>query len=219
MTLRPISAAPVMDVAVPPGRVLDHARAAVETVATRLWTGESVRVGPQLPSVTNYVALLRVGGQSFVAKYSLLGTSLVAVVRGLRGTWPEVETSQRAYVTDPQGLLAREHAQLRVLATTARRGALPLRVPQIITYEAGVLITVAVAAPSLSTELLRSSQHPRNLLTHVADTARRLQCACDAGDPALGAVMLSQATQFYRGNLCPKVSQPAPRPGLPHRAG
>ncbi|MGH3773310.1 MAG: hypothetical protein ACRDRW_18255 [Pseudonocardiaceae bacterium] len=199
MTRLPITTASVMDVAVPPGRVLDYAKAAVETVATRLWAGESVQVGPQLPSVTNYVTLLRVGGQSFVAKYSLLGTSLVSVVRGLRGTWPEVETSQREYVADPQGLLAREHTQLRALATTARRSALPLRVPQIITYEAGVLITVAVAAPSLSTELLSGSQHPGKLLTHVADTARRLQCACDIGNPALGTVMLSSPHSSIAG--------------------
>ncbi|MGH3902478.1 MAG: phosphotransferase, partial [Pseudonocardiaceae bacterium] len=140
--------------------------------------------------------------------YSLLGTSLVSVVRGLRGTWPQVETSQRAYVADPQGLLAREHAQLRALATTARRGALPLRVPQIITYEAGVLITVAVAAPSLSTELLRGSQHPGKLLTQVADTARRLQCACDAGNPALGAVMLSRSHSSIAGTYARKFLSP-----------
>lgn len=70
-----------------PGTVLDHARAAVETVATRLWASEKVHVEPQLSSVTNYVALLQVGGQSFVAKYAMLGASLVSVVRGQRGTW------------------------------------------------------------------------------------------------------------------------------------
>ncbi|MGH3872808.1 MAG: phosphotransferase [Pseudonocardiaceae bacterium] len=208
MTIRPITTASVMDVAVAPERVLEHSRTAVESVATRLWAGESVCVGPQLPSVTNYVTVLRVGGRSFVAKYSLLGTSLVSVVRGLRGTWPEVKTSQRAYVANPQGLLAREHAQLRALATVARRGALPLRVPQIITYEAGVLITVAVAAPSLSTELLRGSQHPGRLLTHVADTARRLQCAFNAGNPALGAVMSSNPHSSIAGTYVRKFLSP-----------
>ncbi|MGH3854466.1 MAG: hypothetical protein ACRDR6_13425, partial [Pseudonocardiaceae bacterium] len=203
-----ITTASVMDVAVPPGRVLDHAKAAVETVATRLWASESVQVGPQLPSVTNYVTLLRVGGRSFVGKYSLLGTSLVSVVRGLHGTWPEVESSQRAYLADPQGLLAREHAQLRELATTAHHNALPLRVPQIITYDTGVLITVAVAAPSLSTELLRGSQHPGKLLTQVADTARRLQCAFDTGNPALGTVMLSSPHSSIAGTYARKFLSP-----------
>ncbi|MGH3897743.1 MAG: phosphotransferase, partial [Pseudonocardiaceae bacterium] len=207
MIARPITTASGMDTAVSPGRVLHHARTAVEMVATRLWAGERVQVGPYLPSVTNYVTFLRVGERSFVAKYSLLGTSLVSVVRGLRGTWPQVETSQRAYVADPQGLLAQEHAQLRALATTARRGALPLRVPQIITYEAGVLITVAVAASSLSTKLLRGSQHPGKLLTQVADTARRLQCACDA-DPALGAVMLSRPHSSIAGTYARKFLSP-----------
>lgn len=212
MTLQLITVAPAMDVAIPPARVLAHARTAIEAVATRLWAGQSVHFGPQLPSVTNYVTLLRVGGQSFVAKYSLLGTSLVSVVRGLRGTWPEVEASQRAYVTDPQGLLAREYAQLKALSTTVRRGALPLRVPQITTYEAGVLVTVAVAAPSLSTELLHGSQHPRELLTHVAGTARRLRCAFDAGNPALGAAVLSRphssiAGTYTRTFLNPRRAQ------------
>ncbi len=69
----------------------------MEAVAARLWPGESMHVGPQLRSVTNYVASLQVDDRSFVAKYSLLGTSLVSVVRGLRGAWPEVEHRQRDY--------------------------------------------------------------------------------------------------------------------------
>ncbi|MDQ2880639.1 MAG: hypothetical protein M3Y48_05095 [Actinomycetota bacterium] len=208
MTHRPITTAFVMDVAIPPARVLDHARAAVERVATRRWVGESVQVGPQIPSVTNYVALLRVRGQSFVAKYSLLGTSLVSVVRGMRGTWSEVETSQRVYVADPQGLLAQEHAQLRVLAAVVRRDALPLQVPKIIAFEDGVLITVAVAAPSLSTELLHGSQHPGKLLTHVAGTARRLQCALDVVNPAPGAVIVSRPHSSIAGTYARKFLSP-----------
>ncbi len=63
--------------------------------------------GATASSVTNYVASLQVGRRSFVAKYSLLGTSLVSVVRGLRGGWEEVENRQRVYVAAPQAQLAR----------------------------------------------------------------------------------------------------------------
>lgn len=140
MIIRPITTASDINVVAAPGTVLDHARAAVETVATRLWASENVHVGRQLPSVTNYVALLQVGGRSFVAKYSLLGASLVSIVRGQRGTWPKVETSQQGYVADPGAQLAWEYAQLRILAAVARRDAVPLRVPKVIAYEAGVLI-------------------------------------------------------------------------------
>lgn len=192
MIIRPITRASDTSVVVAPGTVLDHARAAVETVATRLWTSEKVHVGPQLSSVTNYVTLLQVGGQSFVAKYSLLGASLVSIVRGQRGTWPKVETSQQGYVADPGAQLAREYAQLRILSAVARRDAVPLRVPKVIAYEAGVLITVAVTAPSLSTELLFGNQRPDDLLSHVANTARRLQRAFGHGHPTLRATLMSR---------------------------
>lgn len=204
MTIRPITTASVTDVAVAPGMVLEHARTAVTTVATRLWAGESVRVGPQLPSVTNYVTLLRVGGRSFVAKYSLLGISLVSVVRGLRGTWPEVESNQLSYLADPRAQLTREHEQLRVLATVTRHGAVPLRVPQVIAYEAGVLITVAVSAPSLSTELLRDGQRPGELLSRVADTARLLQRAFGTRHPAIRAALLSSPHSSIAGTYTRK---------------
>ncbi|MGH3792016.1 MAG: phosphotransferase [Pseudonocardiaceae bacterium] len=191
-----------------PCRVLDHARTAVETVATRLWPGETVRVGPQLPSVTNYVALLRVAELSFVAKYSLLGTSLVSVVRGLWGTWPEVEASQRDYLVDPQAQLAHEHVQLQILAVVARHGAVPLRVPKVIAYAAGVLITVAVRAPSLSAELLRGSQSPDELLSHVADTARHLQRTFGTGHPALRTTLLSSPHSSITDTYARKFHNP-----------
>jgi Phosphotransferase enzyme family len=205
---RPITTASKMGIAVAPCRVLDHAKTEVETVATRLWAGESVRVGPQLPSVTNYVSSLRVGGRSLVAKYSLLGTSLVSVVRGLRGTWPEVETSQRDYVANSRTQLAQEHAQLRILAAVARRGAVPLRVPKVIAYEAGVLITVAATAPSMSTELLSGSQQPDELLSRVADTARRLQRAFGTGHPALRTSLLSNPHRSIAGTYARKFLNP-----------
>jgi hypothetical protein len=208
MTIRPITTTSVMDVAIAPGRVLAHARTAVETVATRLWAGESVHVGSQLPSVTNYVTLLQVGGRSFVAKYSLLGTSLVSVVRGLHGTWPEVQSNQQSYLAGTRAQLTQERDQLRVLATVARHGAVPLRVPEVIAYDAGVLITVAVASPSLSTELLRGGQQPGELLSRVADTARHLQRAFGTERPPLRATLISSPHSSIAGTYARKFLSP-----------
>lgn len=162
--------------------------------------------------MTNYVALLQVGGRSFVTKYSLLGASLVSIVRGQCGTWPKVETSQQGYVADPGAQLAWEYAQLRILAAVARRDAVPLRVPKVIAYEAGVLITVAVTAPSLSTELLCGSQRPDELLSRVANTARRLQHAFGHGHPTLRTTLVSRphssiADTYARKFLSPRYAR------------
>ncbi len=105
--------------------------------------GTAASVGDQLRH------LLRVGNRSFVAKYSLLGASLVSVVRGLRGTWPEVESRQRDYLADPGAQLVRECAQLQMVAACARQSGMRLRVPEVIACEAGVLITVAITANAL----------------------------------------------------------------------
>ena len=60
MTHRPITMASVMDLAIPPGRVLGHARAALATLSPRRWVGVIVHVGPTITSGTTFVALLRV---------------------------------------------------------------------------------------------------------------------------------------------------------------
>ncbi|MGH3930064.1 MAG: hypothetical protein ACRDTF_08825, partial [Pseudonocardiaceae bacterium] len=98
-----------------PSVVLAHAADAVAEAVARRWPGESVSVGPQLPSVTNYVTNVAVGDAHFVAKYSVLGVSLVSIVRGVRGPWAAVETTQRDYIRDPHSQLVRERTQLRLL--------------------------------------------------------------------------------------------------------
>lgn len=193
-----------MGPAVSPRMVLGHARAAVQAVAARLWPGEDAHVGPQLPSVTNYVTSLQVAGRSFVAKYSLLGTSLVSVVRGLRGAWPEVENRQRDYVADPRAQLARECAQLQVVAACAGQGEARLRVPEVIACEAGVLITVAATAPSLSTELLYGSRRPEELLSGVIQRARCLQRELTAAHHAIPAAVLGMPHSSIAGTFVRK---------------
>lgn len=168
---------------VPPAWVLEHARAAVGSVVSAVWPGEPVVLGPQIPSVTNYVTALQVNRAGYVAKYSVLGTSLVSVVRGLRGDWAAVLAAQRDYVSDPHGQLARERAQLRALAAHTRRAEAGLRVPQVIAHQDGVLITTAVGGSSLATELLRGRRGPEELLAGVVAAADRLH-----QDRALAAV-------------------------------
>jgi hypothetical protein len=171
---------------VSPSIVLTHAADAVARVVMRLWPAETVRVGPQLPSVTNYVTTVQVGEARFVAKYSVLGVSLVSVVRGVRGPWSKVETAQRDYVRDPRALLARERTQLRLLNGLTRHEADLLQVPEVIAYEAGVLITAAVDGPSLATVLLQDQVQALELLTGVVHAAQGLH-----RDPILAGLLLA----------------------------
>ncbi|MGH3928463.1 MAG: hypothetical protein ACRDTF_00625, partial [Pseudonocardiaceae bacterium] len=55
-----------------------------------------------------------------------------------------------------------------------RRGDTPFRVPQVIAYEAGVLITAAVDGPSLATEILREHVQADKLLSGVVQAANGL---------------------------------------------
>lgn len=181
-------------VPVPPSWVLAHTQAAVASAAAALWPGEPVVVGPQLPSVTNYVAALQAGQGHYVAKYSLLGTSLISVVRGLRGPWPDVVRRQRAYLADPHAQLAREGAQLRDLVGCARRCGSPVRFPRVVGYEAGVLVTTAVPGASLATELLRGRREPDELLTEVLGCAQQLHGELTAPGAVSTAALASPHT-------------------------
>lgn len=58
---------------------------------------------------------IRVDGRALYAKYSLLGVSLVSLLRGACGPWPQVREAQRAYVLRPDALIEREAGQLRFL--------------------------------------------------------------------------------------------------------
>ncbi|MGH8574685.1 MAG: phosphotransferase, partial [Gammaproteobacteria bacterium] len=159
---------------VSPNVVLTHATDAITETLARLWPEKTVCVGPRLPSVTNYVTTVHVGEARFVAKYAVLGVSLVSVVRGVCGPWSKVEAAQRDYVRDPRAQLAQERTQLRLLNAHTRRDDNPLQVPEVIAYEAGVLITAAVDGPSLATELLREQVQAEELLTNVVHAVEGL---------------------------------------------
>jgi len=154
--------------------VLDHATRTVITVVRQVWPDEVVSIGPPLPSVTNHVTAVKAREGWFVAKYSILGTSLLSILRGARGPWDRVEAAQRDYVQQPTAQLARERAQLRALAAHARRTEGTLRVPTVIAYQDGVLISTASSGSSLAVELVCGRTAPDRLLTDVTAIAAAL---------------------------------------------
>ncbi|GAA2710339.1 hypothetical protein GCM10010315_10020 [Streptomyces luteosporeus] len=58
--------------------------------------------------MTAYVRRLSVDGRPLYAKVSLLGMSLVSVLRGTAGNWAQVRAAQAAYQGSPGTLLERE---------------------------------------------------------------------------------------------------------------
>lgn len=154
-----------------PSVVLTHAADAIAAAVARRWPEQIVNIGPRLPSVTNYVTNLAVDDERFIAKYSVLGVSLVSIVRGACGPWAKIEPAQRDYVHVPHSALAKEHTQLQLLQAYTRRNDNTFQVPEVVTYEAGVLITAAADGPSLGTEILREDARVDELLTTIVHTA------------------------------------------------
>ncbi|WP_053161113.1 hypothetical protein [Streptomyces caatingaensis] len=98
-----------------------------------------MRLGQHTPSVTAYVRRLTVDGRPLYAKVSLLGMSLVSVLRGTAGDWAQVRAAQAAYQGSPGALLERE---ARGLAIVQEAGARACRVAG---HQDGVLFTEPVA--------------------------------------------------------------------------
>lgn len=146
-------------------QLFSHASAEITAVAEQLWPSCVARLGPQLPSITNYVRVVCVDRERFCAKYSFLGTSLVSVLRGTRGAWPEVLAGQRQYLQRPGTLLAREAEQLELLARWT-----PLRVPDPVVYRQGVLITPFMnECTSLTSALLAGAKSPQVMFASLSD--------------------------------------------------
>jgi hypothetical protein len=135
-------------------RVFEYAVEQIVAVAGELWPGEPVQLGEHVPSVTSYVHRISVGGRPLYAKYSVLGTSLVSVLRGAHGDWPAVLTAQRGYVRQRDGLLAREAEQLRLLVHGGQLDVCPVA-----GYRNGVLFTEVVTSGVALDELLLGEPH------------------------------------------------------------
>ncbi|MGW2132931.1 phosphotransferase [Streptomyces coelicoflavus] len=158
--------------------VFVHSAALIHRAADGLWPDELVVLEAQVPSVTGYVHRLRVGDRALYAKTSLLGVSLVSLLRGKVGSWPAVREAQRDYVRRQDSLMVREAAQLLVLD-----GLNGPRVCTVAGARDGVLFTEAVAGPTLGELLLTQPEETSALVgrclaelrpLHRPGTARRL---------------------------------------------
>jgi len=149
--------------------VFVHAATQIHRAAAEIWPGEPVSLEGHVPSVTGYVHRARVGGRTLYAKTSILGVSLVSLLRGTCGSWPEVRQAQEKYVTQPDGLLAREAAQLRVLNAMDRP-----RVCAVAGIRHGVIFTEPVTGPSLGELLLVQPGDTHELLTSTFAELRPL---------------------------------------------
>lgn len=147
-----------------PETVFAYAAGQVEQAAHALWPRADIRLDAVTPSVTSYVQQLDVDGRSLYAKLSILGVSLVSLLRGSCGDWPTVQNAQAAYVTSPGSLLERERDQLRTL-----RGMAGLRVPDAAGYGGGVLFTEPAPGPTLADLVAKEPHRTADLLGVVVD--------------------------------------------------
>ncbi|MGX2997393.1 phosphotransferase [Streptomyces sp. JNUCC 64] len=144
-----------------PADLMTYASGWIGHTAAALWPGATVRFGPHVPSVTAYVRRIEVDGRPLFAKVSLLGVSLVSVLRGARGDWTRVKARQTAYTASPGGLLERETLQYGILRTAG------LRAPRIAGYADGVLFTEPVNGPTLADLVVKRPHRTADFLAAV----------------------------------------------------
>ncbi|MFE3582264.1 hypothetical protein [Streptomyces vinaceus] len=169
------------------GEVFGYASQQIHQAASELWPDSAVRLGAHVPSVTGYVHHLTVGDRPLFAKHSMLGASLVSILRGAHGEWPVVEALQGQYADDPASLLAREAAQLGFLGPH-----LPAATPAGLSR--GVLFTTPVTGPSLLELLLAQPASTADLLGGVwaaLDTLHRPGAAELMADAVIGERSIS----------------------------
>lgn len=167
----------------------------IAAAAGDLWPRAAVDLGDHVPSVTGYVRRIRVGGRTLYAKYAFLGVSLVSLLRGACGSWPETRTAQQAYVRRAGALMNREAAQLRLLA----RQDAP-RVCPVAGLARGVLFTESVTGPALADLLLKCPHDAAVLLAGTFGELRRLHSPVGARllDPSRGISERSIRGTFQR---------------------
>ncbi|MFF8990224.1 hypothetical protein ACF09H_09795 [Streptomyces sp. NPDC014983] len=127
-----------------------HAAGQIHRAAAEIWPGEPVHLVRHVPSVTGYVHRVCVGDRVLYAKTSFLGVSLVSLLRGTHGPWPDICRAQEEYVRRPDSLIAREAEQLQILDRIGRP-----RVCALAGLRHGVMFTEPVAGPSLGDLLLK----------------------------------------------------------------
>lgn len=176
------------------GEVFVHAAAQIHRAAADLWPGVPVCLEQHVPSVTSYVHRARVGDRILYAKVSVLGVSLVSLLRGACGNWPNVVEAQREYEQRADGLLEREAAQLRLLA-----GMEQPRVCALAGTSRGVMFTEPVTGPTLGELLLARPGDTAELLAvplaelrplHRPDVVRRLEPGGVIGERSIAGTFL-----------------------------
>ncbi|MFH8441262.1 hypothetical protein ACH4D3_08535 [Streptomyces sp. NPDC018026] len=169
--------------------VFVHAAARIHQAAAGIWPGEPVLLDAHVPSVTGYVHRARVGDRVLYGKTSILGVSLVSLLRGTRGSWPTVLQAQQEYEQRPDGLLVREAAQLRILSDPSGPQVCPVA-----GMRDGVIFTEAVPGPTLTDLLLVMPERTRELMEqplaelrplHRPGAARRLDPAGAIGERSI----------------------------------
>ncbi|WP_051576512.1 phosphotransferase [Streptomyces sp. Tu 6176] len=168
--------------------------ARIHRAAAGIWPQETVVLERHVPSVTGYVHRVRVGERFLYAKTSVLGVSLVSLLRGAGGPWQKVRREQEAYVRRPDCLLAREAEQLRTLALMDRP-----RVCAVAGFRQGVLFTEPVPGPTLGELLLTRPGDTLELLAfpfaelrslHRPGASRRLGAGGVIGERSIGGTFL-----------------------------
>lgn len=196
MTIDIPTAPPQRDLLTRPSvaEVFVHAAAQVHRAAADLWPGVPVCLEQHVPSVTSYAHRARIGDRTLYAKVSILGVSLVSLLRGVCGNWPNVLEAQREYEARADGLLEREAAQLRLLT-----GLECPRVCALAGMSRGVMFTESVTGPSLAELLLARPWDTAELLAlplaelrplHRPDVVRRLKPGGVIGERSIAGTFL-----------------------------
>lgn len=180
---------PVAPVAPDIGEVFAFAAREISAAAAGLWPRSAIDLGDHVPSITGYVRSIRVDGRILYAKYSVLGVSLVSLLRGACGPWPQARPRQQAYVRRADALMDREAAQLRLLARLGEPQVCPVA-----GLERGVLFTESVTGPTLADLLLQQPRETAALLQsafgelhqlHRTDASRLLATAGVIGERSI----------------------------------
>ncbi|MFF4531514.1 hypothetical protein ACFY1P_19870 [Streptomyces sp. NPDC001407] len=155
--------------AIAAAEVFGYADEKIKQAAAEMWPGGTVRLGQHMPSVTAYVRRLTVDGRPLYAKVSLLGMSLVSVLRGTAGDWAQVRAAQAAYQGSPGTLLEREARGLAILQEAGVRACL------VAGFSGGVLFTEPVTGPTLADLLAKDPHQTGELMTRAVVELAGLQ--------------------------------------------
>ncbi|MFZ4234993.1 hypothetical protein ACOZGD_07345 [Streptomyces murinus] len=176
------------------GDVFAYAAAQIHKAAAGVWPGVPVVLEQHVPSITGYVHQVRVGGRPLYGKTSILGLSLVSLLRGGGGSWPAVLQAQEQYLKRTDGLVPREAVQLGIL-----NGLDSPAVCGVAGVHEGVLFTEPVLGPCLGDLLLREPGRTADLLTdlyaelrplHRPGSARHLGADKAIGERGIGGTFL-----------------------------